>query len=202
MFVEQHMNYLIEHFGYFGIIIALIGGIVGLPIPDEILLTYVGYNVFQGELSYILSLLSAFVGAAGGISLSYFIGYKFGLPLIKKIGPKVHITEEKIDRTKNLFKRVGPPLIIIGYFIPGVRHLTAYVAALNNFPFSKFSLYAFSGAILWSFTFITLGIKLGEKWGQVELYMSKYSIYFILFFLLLSVSVYFLWRRKQKLGRV
>ena len=202
MFVEQHMNYLIEHFGYFGIIIALIGGIVGLPIPDEILLTYVGYNVFQGELSYILSLLSAFVGAAGGISLSYFIGYKFGLPLIKKIGPKVHITEEKIDRTKNLFKRVGPALIIIGYFIPGVRHLTAYVAALNNFPFRKFSLYAFSGAILWSFTFITLGIKLGEKWGQVELYMSKYSIYLILFFLLLLVSVYFLWRRKQKLGRV
>src|SRR5689334_3882569 len=80
--MEQHIDYMIGHFGYFGIIIVLIGGIVGIPVPDEVLLTYVGYKVFQGTLSYIPSLLSAFVGAIGGISLSYFLGYKFGLPLI------------------------------------------------------------------------------------------------------------------------
>ena len=60
----QHIDFLIEHFGYLGIIVVLIGGIVGLPIPDEVLLTYVGYIVFQGKLKYILSLLSAFSGAA------------------------------------------------------------------------------------------------------------------------------------------
>src|SRR5689334_25318264 len=101
-----HLNHLIEHFGYLGIIIALVGGIIGLPIPDEVLLTYVGYNVFQGKLSYIPSLLSAFVGSIGGISLSYYIGYKFGLPLLRKFGPKIHITEEKINRTRNLFRKI------------------------------------------------------------------------------------------------
>jgi membrane protein DedA with SNARE-associated domain len=41
--MEQHIDFLIGHFGYFGIIIALVGGIVGLlPSPDEVLLTYVG----------------------------------------------------------------------------------------------------------------------------------------------------------------
>jgi membrane protein DedA with SNARE-associated domain len=68
------MDYFNEHFGYFGIIIVLFGGIVGLPIPDEVLLTYVGYNVFQGKLTYIPYLLCTFVGSIGGISLSYFIG--------------------------------------------------------------------------------------------------------------------------------
>lgn len=33
--MEQHIGELIAHYGYFGIIIALAGGIVGLPIPDE-----------------------------------------------------------------------------------------------------------------------------------------------------------------------
>lgn len=61
--MEQHIDYLIAHFGYFGIIIVLIGGIVGLPVPDEVLLTYVGYKVYQGTLSYMPSVLSAFVGA-------------------------------------------------------------------------------------------------------------------------------------------
>src|ERR1700726_1951379 len=106
--MEQHIDYLIAHFGYFGIIIVLIGGIVGLPVPDEVLLTYVGYKVYQGTLSYMPSVLSAFVGAMGGISLSYIIGCKFGLPLIKKFGPKIHITEEKINRAQKLFLKVGP----------------------------------------------------------------------------------------------
>jgi membrane protein DedA with SNARE-associated domain len=200
--MEQHLDYLIAHFGYFGIIIVLIGGIVGLPVPDEVLLTYVGYKVFQGTLSYIPSLLSAFLGAIGGISLSYFIGYKFGLPLIKKFGPKIHITENKINRTQKLFLKVGPVIILVGYFIPGVRHLTAYVAAINNIPFRKFIAYAYTGAFLWSFTFVTLGRKLGEDWDLVEFYVSKYSIYLILSFFVLSLMIYFFWRRKKQLGKV
>lgn len=49
--MEQHIGELIAHYGYFGIIIALAGGIVGLPIPDEFLLTFVGYNVSKGVMS-------------------------------------------------------------------------------------------------------------------------------------------------------
>jgi membrane protein DedA with SNARE-associated domain len=200
--MQNHIDYLLEHFGYFGIIIALIGGIIGLPIPDEVLLTYVGYNVFQGKLLYILSLLSAFVGATGGISLSYFIGYKFGLPLLIKFGSKIHITEQKINLTKKLFVKFGPSLLLIGYFIPGVRHLAAYIAAINSFPFKKFAVYAYTGAFLWSFTFITLGYKLGKNWGRVEIYMTKYSIYIIMLVFVLLIIVYFFWKIKRPLRKV
>ena len=193
----QHINSLIEHLGYIGIIVLLVGGIVGFPIPDEVLLTYVGFNVYQGNLNFILSLLSAFLGAAGGISLSYYIGYKFGLPLLKKFGPKFHITEYKINLTKNLFRKIGPTILFIDYFIPGVRHLAAYMAAINNYPFRKFVIYAYSGAFIWTFTFITLGRKLGENWGQVEMYVTKYSLYLIFFFLLLF-TFYYLWKKKFK----
>ena len=199
--MEQHIDYLIAHFGYFGIIIVLIGGIVGLPIPDEVLLTYVGYKVSQGILSYIPSLLSAFVGAMGGISLSYLIGYKFGLPLIKKFGPKIHITEKKINRTQKLFLKVGPVLILIGYFIPGVRHLTAYVAALNSFSFKKFAVFAYTGAFLWGFTFVTLGRKLGKNWGIVDFYVSKYSMYLIVFIIFLSSILFLFWRKRNQLRK-
>ena len=195
------MDYIIGHFGYFGIILLLLGGIVGLPIPDEVLLTYVGFNVYQGKLSYISSLISAFVGSAGGISISYFIGYKLGLPLLKKFGPKIHITEEKVHRTQNLFKKVGPSLILLGYFIPGVRHLTAYIAAVNSFPLGKFVVYAYSGALLWSITFITLGRELGKQWNIVAFYISKYSIFFIMLFFVLVIVFYLFWKRKNQVRR-
>ncbi|MEY2196986.1 DedA family protein [Neobacillus sp. BF23-41] len=195
--MQNHIEYLLEHYGYFGITFALIGGIVGLPIPDEVLLTYIGYNVFQGKLSYIMSIVSAFVGATGGISLSYLIGYKFGLPLLEKFGPKIHITEQKINRTKKLFRKFGPYLLLLGYFIPGVRHLSAYIAAVNLFTFRKFAVYAFTGALIWSITFITLGRILGENWTSVELYISTYSIYLITSLFVLSILFYFLWKRRN-----
>jgi membrane protein DedA with SNARE-associated domain len=197
--MQAHINYLLGHYGYFGIVIALVGGIVGLPIPDEILLTYVGFNVYLGKLSYILSLLSAFGGSIGGITFSYYIGYRFGLPLLKRVGPKFNITEEKIRRTSNLFQKVGPTLLIIGYFIPGVRHLAAYIAAINNFPYKKFALYAYAGAVIWSFTFITIGRSLGRNWIYVGTYVSKYSLVLLITFILIFAIGYLLWRKKKQL---
>ncbi|WP_409273387.1 DedA family protein [Neobacillus sp. SCS-31] len=193
--MEQHLNYIIEHYGYIGITILLIGGIVGLPLPDEVLLTYVGFSIFQEKLSYFPSLVSACVGAAGGISLSYFIGYKLGLPLLHKFGPKVHITKHKIDYTRKLFEKIGPAILVVGYFIPGIRHLAAYIAAINNYPFKKFIVFAYSGAFIWTFTFITLGTVLGKDWDKVKLYVSKYSFYLI-GLLLLAVVFYFFWKKK------
>lgn len=56
-------------------------------------------------------------------------------------------------------------MLIIGYFIPGVRHLTAYLAGISRIDFQKFMIFAYSGALLWSITFISLGYELGEDAG-------------------------------------
>ncbi|MFJ7408280.1 MULTISPECIES: DedA family protein [unclassified Lysinibacillus] len=193
----HHVQSLIEHYGYFGIILILVGGIVGLPLPDEIFLTYVGYNVYRENLEHIPALISAAVGAAGGITLSYFVGRRFGLPLLQKYGPKIHITAKKIEFTKKLFEKIGPVLLLIGYFIPGVRHLTAYIAAINNYPYKKFAVYAYAGAIVWTFTFITLGKVLGNKWRFVGMYLSQYSLFAILLFIILMLIVYYLFKKRN-----
>ncbi|HBT71675.1 MAG TPA: DedA family protein [Lysinibacillus sp.] len=195
--MAHHVQSLIEHYGYLGIIVILIGGIVGLPLPDEVFLTYVGYSVYIESLEHIPALVSAMIGAVGGITLSYYIGYRFGLPLLQKYGPKIHITEQKIDFTKQLFTKIGPTLLLIGYFIPGVRHLTAYIAAINNYPYRKFAFFAYTGAFIWTFTFITLGRMLGEKWRFVGYYLSHYSIYLILLFGLVMLIVYYLFKKRN-----
>lgn len=192
----EKLNFIIEHYGYLGIIVLLIGGIVGLPIPDEVLLTYVGFNVFKGNLSYFPSLLSAFAGATGGISFSYLIGHKFGLPLLHKYGPKFQITEEKINYTGRLFDKIGPILLLVGYFIPGVRHLSAYIAAINDYPYRKFAVFAYTGAFIWSFTFITLGRVLGKDWVKVRFFAEKYSFYLIIVIVLAAI-VYLIWKKRS-----
>jgi membrane protein DedA with SNARE-associated domain len=60
----------ITHYGYVAIFLLLMFGIVGLPVPDEALLTFVGYLSFKGDLQLVASLLTAFLGTACGITVS------------------------------------------------------------------------------------------------------------------------------------
>lgn len=193
-----HLTYLLEHYGYFGIIFILIFGIVGIPLPDEFLLTYIGYNVYEGKLSYILSLGSAYIGTILGITFSYLLGVKLGAPFLHKFGPKFHLTEKKIENTHRLFERYGPYLLFIGYFIPGVRHVTAYLAGINAMSYRKFALFAYGGAILWGFTFITIGRILGVNWHRVEYMVSQYRGYFILLMIIAAIIAIYIYIRKGK----
>ncbi len=193
----NHFDYLVEHYGYIGLIIALILGIIGLPIPDEILLTYVGYIVSQGKMSYFPTILCTFIGATVGISISYLLGSKLGSPFLEKFGPKLHLTEKRMNTSKRLFHKFGPYLLFIGYFIPGVRHITAYLAGINSLPYKRFVLYAYSGALLWGFTFITLGKKLGDHWVEVEHYISIYSVYLIFFVIIIVIVGYLYWTKNE-----
>ncbi|MFK2827083.1 DedA family protein [Bacillus sp. B190/17] len=197
--MEQQLGYLLQHYGYLGMIIILCAGVIGLPVPDEILLTYVGYLVFQGKMSYGLAVISAFIGACGGISISYLLGNKLGVPFLRKFGPRFHLTEKRMNKTQQLFERFGPYLLFIGYFIPGVRHLTAYLAGINCLSYKRFALFAYSGAAFWGFTFITLGRELGKKWHTVEFYFDQSSVYLIVCIILAAaIGGYVYWRKGKK----
>ncbi|WP_367379617.1 DedA family protein, partial [Bacillus sp. FJAT-27445] len=48
---------LIADYGYLAIFLMLVLGIVGLPIPDEVMMTVVGYFTHTDVLNYELSIL-------------------------------------------------------------------------------------------------------------------------------------------------
>ena len=188
--MDHNLDAFIGQYGYVGIILALAGGIVGLPIPDELLLTFIGYSVSQGRLTYVVALGSAFIGSITGITISYFIGLKLGLPFLKKFGPIMYITEERIEFTRRLFQRWGVLVLFFGYFIPGIRQISAIIAAISHISFRKFALYAYSGGLVWSITFLALGQFLGKSWLQAEQYIDEIMLYAIGLFVLVGFIVF------------
>lgn len=162
---------LIQHwiagYGYFGIAALLALGIVGLPIPDETLLTFAGYLLFRGELKAAPTVLSAMAGSVGGITISYLLGRTTGYPLLRKYGRYVRISEHEIHRVHDFYQRKGGLSLTFGYYIAGVRHLTAYAAGASKLEYPIFAAYAYGGAALWCATFLTLGYLLGERWNEI-----------------------------------
>lgn len=168
-----------------------------MPIPDELLLTYVGYQISTGFMSYPIAFVFSFIGAITGISISYFLGVKLGLPFLRKVGPTIHITDKRMEQTKTLFAKLGPSVLFICYFIPGVRHVAAFLAGANAYDGKKFMVYAYSGAFVWILTFLTIGNYLGENWMTMKQYMDKYRAFFIVAFICLF-TFYWYYQQKKK----
>jgi membrane protein DedA with SNARE-associated domain len=57
--------------------------------------------------------------------------------------------------------------LIIGYFVPGVRHFTAIVAGTSKLEYHGFATFAYTGALLWVSTFLFLGYHFGPRWEQI-----------------------------------
>ncbi|MDY0395218.1 hypothetical protein RWE15_13315 [Virgibacillus halophilus] len=79
---------LISQYGYVAIYLLLTLGIVGLPVPDEVLMAYLGYVTSIGKLSYTLTVLSGIAGSVTGITISYILGIKLGGALYQEVWSK------------------------------------------------------------------------------------------------------------------
>ena len=174
--MEQQVLAWITQYGYIAIFFLLMLGIVGLPVPDETLLTFCGYLIYKGHFAPVPAFGTAFAGSACGITLSYWLGRTFGMKLIHRYGRYLRITEAHLHKAHAWFERVGHWGLTFGYFVPGVRHLTAYAAGMSEVRPHQFAVFAYSGGVLWVSTFLTLGYFLGERWEAVEQNIHHYLL--------------------------
>jgi membrane protein DedA with SNARE-associated domain len=187
----------ISHYGYLGIFSLLVFGIVGLPVPDETLLTLSGFLIYKGTLHLVPTFLAAYFGSITGISISYAIGSTFGHRILIKYGHYIHITEERLQKAHNWFEKTGRWTLIIGYFIPGVRHIVAIFAGTSELQLWEFALFAYTGGLIWTTTFLSVGYFFGDRWSSILDIINHHIIIFTIVFLVL-ITFYLLYKKIYK----
>ncbi|HEV3217642.1 MAG TPA: DedA family protein [Vicinamibacterales bacterium] len=153
--MEQQLLSWVSHYGAVALFGLLALGVVGVPVPNETLLTLAGALVRKGQLNLIPTLVGACAGNVLGVTLSYAIGRFAGDHYLKR-----HL-KRGMDTLELWFERIGKWALMFGYFVPGIRHLTAIGAGSSGFPFPEFARYAYSGAILWTVLFFGFGYFIG-----------------------------------------
>ncbi len=192
--MEQHVLAWVTQYGYLAIFLLLCWGVIGLPIPDETLLAFSGYLVYSGKLSLPLAYCTALCGSASGITISFWLGRTYGLKLIHRYGRYVHITEERIARAHRFFEGFGHWALTFGYFVPGIRHVTAFAAGMSDLEPHKFAIFAYAGACAWIATFMGIGYFLGERWQTMAKNVHGYLMYVVLA-LVIVIAAYLVWRK-------
>lgn len=192
----------LTHYGSFALFVLLTLGIFAIPIPDETLMLFAGALIAHGRLSAFPTFTAAILGAITGISVSYCIGRTAGAFLIHKYGRWISITPEKMRRIHIWFERIGRWALLVGYFIPGVRHLTGYAAGITEMEYRHFALFSYSGATIWACVFLSLGYFVGDKWDRIEVFLIDHWEYLVLIGIgIIMLGGFFVWLqggRKKK----
>jgi membrane protein DedA with SNARE-associated domain len=191
--MPEHMLHWASQYGYFGIFASLLLGVIGLPVPDETLLAFSGYLVWSGSMNVIPALAAGFLGSSCGITTSYLVGSASGNLLMEKVGPFLGITSRHMQLVHDWFGRFGRWTLTFGYFVPGVRHLTAYAAGTSKLPYRTFASFAYLGAFLWTGTFLTAGYLLGAEWRSLA--RPVYTASFVMTVASVAVALFYLLSR-------
>lgn len=196
------MQYVIElfnHYGYTVLLIALMLELIAFPLPGEALMTYCGYIIYQQKMSWSISILISTLGVGIGITLSYFIGKVLGINFFEKHGHYIHMDKKRLDNISRWFEKYGNKLLIIAYFIPGVRHVTGYFSGITKVSYRKFAINAYLGAFIWTATFISLGKVLGANWERYHNLLKKYLLIGSLVIAVIIVIIYLYKTYKQQI---
>jgi membrane protein DedA with SNARE-associated domain len=179
----------LTHYGDYALFLLLALGIIGLPIPDETLLALSGALMASGKLPLIPTLIASLGGALFGITGSYILGRTAGNYLLERYGPRIGINTTKIERTHRWFEKIGKWSLLVGYFIPGIRHLTGYIAGSTKLQFRSFAFFAYAGAFIWSLGILAIGYFFSQHWQKI---LYTISLFFgtILCLCLLALVIY------------
>jgi membrane protein DedA with SNARE-associated domain len=189
-------HYITAH-GYITIWTAFFFELLAVPLPGETIMTYVGYLVYLKKLSWVISIMAVTLGAMTGITVSYYVGSKVGSPLIHKYGRYIHVNPERFDKASHWFDLHGNKILIAAYFVPGLRHISGYMAGILKMPFRLFALNAYLGALLYATVFVSLGKYLGPNWKKLfALFRSHISL--AAGILILVSVIYLAWKYKKQ----
>jgi membrane protein DedA with SNARE-associated domain len=186
----------IQSYGYFIIFLFLFFGIVGIPAPEESLLFFLGVLVAQQQLLWAYCFIVSWFGATMGMLTAYGMGFFFGHPFMKKYGKYIGMKAEKWERANQLFQKYGKWGILFGYYIPGLRQISPYMAGVIRFPFGLFLLLSSVGALLWIVPIVLVGMFLGQ---HVHVPLFSIPLIGVAFFLLFLIVVWLkqLFSKKQ-----
>lgn len=179
-----------------------------IPFPSEIVVPPAAYF---GEVSLIMVIICATIGADLGAIINYFLAQWIGRPVVYKfadsrIGHLCLLNSDKIAKAEAFFNKHGVISTLIGRLVPGVRQLISIPAGLARMHFGKFILYTTIGAGSWNTVLALIGYGLRSVVSPEQLnatvnefsHYIKIGIWTILAIVFLFFAIRFFTHKKKE----
>ena len=159
-----------------------------IPFPSELVVPPAAYKALQpgSDLSIVLIVLFASMGALIGAFINYFLAKFLGRPIVYKfadsrLGHFLLIDTQKVEKAENYFRDHGAISTFVGRLITVIRQLISIPAGLSNMTLFPFTLYTFLGATIWNCVLAVLGYLAHGQKDIIEKYNSELAIALLAF---------------------
>ncbi len=159
-----------------------------IPFPSELVVPPAAYKALQpgSDLSIVLIVLFASMGALIGAFINYFLAKFLGRPIVYKfadsrLGHFLLIDTQKVEKAENYFRDHGAISTFVGRLITVIRQLISIPAGLSNMKLFPFTLYTFLGATIWNCVLAVLGYLAHGQKDIIEKYNSELAIALLAF---------------------
>ena len=193
MEVHELLSY-IEQYGYWALFFCLWLGIIGMPIPDEMIVMSGGFVSSLGILNVIPAFLLTYLGVVSGLSLGYILGKIFGTKVLDKLMKKKKA--KYVVKSQEMVEKYGHYALVTSYFIPVVRHVVPYLVGMNNMSFKTYALYSYTTGFLWTLVYFVLGSLFGQHIESIVAVAIEYGLYFGVIVFIVT-GILYLYRQKR-----
>lgn len=195
----MHLDQLIEfveQYGYIAIFFSLWLGIIGVPIPDEVIVMTGGFVSSLHVLETVPAFIVTYFGVISGLSIGYVLGRTIGAPVIKWLERKKKMAHY-VEKSKFLLQKYGSVAISLSYFLPFIRHLVPYLVGMNRMSFGRYALYSFSVGLVWTLLFFTVGRLFGTHIDLIGMMLYRYG-WLLIVLVLLGLGIWTLINLKRR----
>jgi len=183
-------------YGYWAIFFIVMLESIGVPLPGETTLVAAAlYASATHELNIGIVVASAAAGGVLGDSIGYWLGRRFGFPLLVRYGPYVGVPEPRLKLGEYLFLKFGGRIVFFGRFVAALRMFAALLAGVNKFPWGRFLFFNASGGIVWAATFGFGAYIFGEALQTLSFPFAVIVVTLVLSFIILA------WRELKRLEK-
>ncbi len=161
----ESIQALVSQWGYLGILGFVLLGNLGLPVPEESVLWVAGYLVWQGGFRLPLVLLVGIMSAVAGDSLGYWVGRRYGQPVVARYGLWARLTPPRLETMRRFVQRFGPVAVFLARFVIGLRFLAGPLAGSLGLPWRSFLTANVLGALVYVPIMVGMGYAVGVGLG-------------------------------------
>jgi membrane protein DedA with SNARE-associated domain len=156
---------LVEHWGYAAVFATVLLGSVGLPVPEETILSLAGYLVWRGNLSLPLVVVVGVISASLGDNIGYWLGRRFGSAALSRYRTRLWLAQTTLDASERFLRTHGAAAIFIARFIPGLRFAAGPVSGISGVPAVTFIIANVLGAVCYVPVVVGVGYAIGRGAG-------------------------------------
>ncbi|GEP08466.1 DedA family protein [Methylobacterium gnaphalii] len=148
---ELPVTELIASYGYLAIFVVIMLESAGVPLPGEtILISSAVYAGSTGNLSIFVIVLAAAAAAILGDNLGYWVGRRWGMPLLLKHGHMIALDHGRLKLGQYLFREHGGKIVFFGRFTAMLRAYAAVLAGVNKLDARRFMIFNGLGGVAWA----------------------------------------------------